>query len=501
MVHIPKLLSKSRLMRGYQCLKSIYLTIHNKMLEPPVTPDLQAIFDQGNAVGAEARKKYPHGVMVDNPAWDFFGALKKTRDLLKNETEVIFEAAFEYKGCFARADIIVYSKESKRWSIYEVKSTTKVKDEHYDDVGLQAWIMANSGLPIEKICIMHINNECRYPYLENLFTTVDVTEELRNRHNEIPAKLNSIFKTLKSETVPDIDIGKHCSSPNDCPFMQHCWAEKQIPSYSVFNLPLIKNKKWDLYSEGIINLDDPRLRSTVELSPAQERAVDVFISKKRHVDVAGIKNALSSWKFPMVFLDFETINPAIPRYESTTPYQQVPFQFSAHIWHSPESELNHKEYLHIDSSDPRPELIKKLIDACAGDGSIVAYYSTFEKQRIEELAEYSSTYRDQLNDLLSRFVDPLPIFRDFVYDNGFEGSFSLKTVAPSILGESYSYIGMLVDNGTAAQRAFEEIINPSTPADRRQDLITASLEYCKKDTLVMVELVKWLYEVKNEEQI
>ncbi len=212
MTAIPKLLSKTRLMRGYQCLKSIYLTIHNKELEPPVTPDLQAIFDQGNAVGAEARKIYPHGVMIDNPAWDFFGALKKTRELLQNETEVIFEAAFEYKGCFARADTVVYSKESKRWSIYEVKSTTKVKDEHYDDVGLQAWIMANSGLPIEKICIMHINNECRYPNLENLFTAVDVTEELRNRHNEIPAKLNSIFKAIKSETVPADRFHPKCTT-------------------------------------------------------------------------------------------------------------------------------------------------------------------------------------------------------------------------------------------------------------------------------------------------
>ena len=95
---LPKPLSKTRLMRGYQCLKSIYLTIHNKELEPPVGPDLQAIFDQGNVVGAKARKRYLNGVLVDNPAWDFFGALKKTRELLDKETEVIFEAAFEYTG-------------------------------------------------------------------------------------------------------------------------------------------------------------------------------------------------------------------------------------------------------------------------------------------------------------------------------------------------------------------------------------------------------------------
>ncbi|MCC6277277.1 MAG: Dna2/Cas4 domain-containing protein [Oligoflexia bacterium] len=248
MKQIPKLLSKTRLMRGYQCLKSIYLTIHNKGLEPPVTPDLQAIFDQGNVVGAEARKKYPEGVLVDFPAWDFFGSLKKTRELLKIETEVIFEAAFEYKGCYARADIISYSKETKRWSVYEVKSTTKVKDEHLDDVGLQAWIMANAGLPIEKISIMHLNSSCRYPNLKNLFTEVDVTEELRNRHTSILPRLTEIFKTIRLETIPNIDIGPHCSSPNDCPFSSHCWREKQIPNLSVFNLPGIKANKWELYS-------------------------------------------------------------------------------------------------------------------------------------------------------------------------------------------------------------------------------------------------------------
>lgn len=491
MAPIPKLLSKTKLMRGYQCLKSIYLTIHNKELEPPVTPDLQAIFDQGNIVGSEARKKYPNGVLVDFPAWDFFGSLKKTRELLKAETEVIFEAAFEYKDCYARADIIVYSKETNRWSIYEVKSTTKVKEEHLDDVGLQAWIISNAGLPIEKICIMHLNTGCRFPNLQNLFTEVDITEELRNRHNSIASKLTEIFKTIREDSVPEVDIGPHCTSPNECPFINHCWAQKNIPNLSVFNLPGIKSKKWDLYSKGIVNLDDPRL---ADLTPVQNRVVEVFKSKKRFIDAQGIKKAMDSWQFPLVFLDFETINPAIPRYDQTSPYQQVPFQFSAHIWESPDSDLIHKEYLHTDVGDPRPKLIPLLLEACKGNGSIVAYYSSFETQRIVEMADYSKDHEEKLGSLVDRFVDPLPIFRDYVYDNGFEGSFSLKTVAPSILGSSQSYIGMLVDNGTAAQRAFEEIINPQTNQERRDELIQASLEYCKKDTFVLVELVKWLYE-------
>ena len=170
----------------------------------------------------------------------------------------------------------------------------------------------------------------------------------------------------------------------------------------------------------------------------------------------------------------------------------MPFQFSAHVWASPESSLVHKEYLHTSKFDPRPNLIPSLLDACGDSGSIVAYYGQFESSRISELAEYSPANKKKLESLLERIVDPLPVIRDHVYDNSFAGSFSLKTVAPAILGESQSYDGMLVANGTAAQRAFDELINDETPQDRKNELIQASLEYCKKDTLVMVELVKWL---------
>lgn len=489
MKQLPKLLSKTKIMRGYRCLKFIYLTIHHPELEAPITPDQQALFDQGNAVGEEARKRFPGGTLVNNKPWDFFGSLKRTRELLAQKTEVIYEAAFEYNGCYARADIIQYSKDTQRWKIFEVKSSTKVKDEQLDDVGLQAWIMAKSGLPIEQISILHINNTCRYPNLENLFTAEDVTEKMRALYPEILGKVTNIFSVIKKNTVPDIDIGQHCTNPNECGFKENCWKEKKVPEVSVLDLPQIKTKKWDLYSQGIVKLDDSRLG---DLSPLQQRVADVFKTGKRFVDANGIRGALSNWKFPFIFLDFETINPAIPRYEGTTPYQQVPFQFSVHKWNSPNDELTHIEYLHTGKDDPRPNLISKLLEACGKTGSIIAYYGQFESGRIKELVDFSSKNKMQLEALLERIVDPLPIIRDHVYDNAFLGSFSLKNVGPAILGEDQSYEGMLVSNGTAAQRAFEELINDNTPKERKDELIAASLEYCKKDTLVMVELVKWL---------
>lgn len=490
----PKLLSKTKLMRGYRCLKNIYLTIHQPELEASITPDQQALFDQGNVVGEEARKRFPGGVLVDNKPWDFFGSLKRTRELLAQRTEVIYEAAFEYNGCYARADIIQYSKETQRWKILEVKSSTKVKDEHIDDVGLQAWIMAKSGLPIEQISILYINNNCRFPNLDDLFVSEDVTERLRTVYPDILPKITEIFSTIKRDSAPPTDIGQHCFSPNECGFKSHCWKENKIPEPSVFDLPQIKTKKWELYSKGIVRLDDPRL---VDLAPIQDRAVEAFKTGKRFIDKGGIRSALNDWKFPLIFLDFETINPVIPRYNGTSPYQQVPFQFSAHLWKSPDAELEHREYLHTDATDPRPKLIPSLLSACAGNSSIIAYYSQFESSRIKEMADAFPVFRTNLESLLPRMVDPLPVIRDFVYDHAFAGSFSLKAVAPALLGNHFSYEGMIVGNGTAAQRAFEEIISPSTIKERRDELCRGLIEYCKKDTLVMVELVKWLYSLNN----
>ncbi len=488
MKRIPKLLSKTKLMRGYRCLKSIYLTIHQPQLEPPVTPELQALFDQGNLVGETARRYIPGGTLVDCKPWEFGDALAKTRELIAAGTPIIYEAAFEYMGCYARADIITYSHESKRWSIYEVKSTTSVKQEHIDDVGLQTWIMAKGGLPIEKIHIMHLNRECRFPNLENLFLKIDVTQEMREHYPSVQPDIKEILETIYKDKIPEVDIGPHCNEPTECPFKAHCW--KDIPPVSIFNLPGIKDRKWELYQANIIALDDPRL---TDLTEAQQRMVDVFKSGERFVNQAAIKEAINTWTFPLVFLDFETINPAIPRYVGCGPYMQVPFQFSVHIQEQPDGDYTHHEFLYTENDDPRPALIKALLAACGTCGSIVAYYGKFESSRIMELAEFSPADAEALLALTERIVDPLPIFRADVYDNAFAGSFSLKYVAPAILGDEQSYAGMTVANGGEAQRAFEKIIAPTTTPERKRELEVALLDYCRKDTLVMADLVKWLY--------
>ena len=489
---IPKLLSKTKLLKGYQCLKNIYLTIHNPELESPVTPDKQAIFDQGNRVGQKAREYFPGGTLVDFPPWDFVGSLSKTKEHISQGVEILYEAAFEYNGLYARVDILKLSKETGRWKMFEVKSTTKFKDEHIDDIGLQAWIVAKTGLPLEQINLLHLNSECTYPDLSNLFVSVDLTQQIREIYPSILPKVSEILSSLKASDVPNIPIGPQCLSPYECGFKAHCW--KDIPTPSVFDLPKINSKKWEFYNQAIVDLKDERISG---LSDLPERALQVHRTQKRFVDSKAIQAVLSSWKFPLVFLDFETINPAIPRYEGTHPYQQVPFQYSVHVLKELDGEVEHQEFLHTDISDPRPALIPKLIEDCGAEGVVVAYFARFETDRMKELSEFLPQYKQGLDSLIARAVDPLEIIRESVYDVGFNGSFSLKAVAPALLGKEASYDGMFVGDGSAAQRAYEEIIDQNTSEQRKSELTQGILEYCKKDTLVMVELVKWLFKQVN----
>lgn len=486
----PVLLSKSKLMRGIRCLKCIYLTVHQPYLEAEITAETQALFDQGNEVGEYARKYFPGGVLVDHKPWDFAGALAKTKQLMQTkDIEIIFEAAFEFKGCYARVDIMQYSPESKRWRIFEVKSTTKVKPEHIDDVGLQAWIMAKSGIKIEQINILHLNPDCRYPDLSHLFVQQDITDEVRATYLDIQPKVHQIFTTLLQDQPPAIDIGPYCLLPNECGFKDHCFKEKNIGTFSILNLPGLKEKKWEYYKNGVVHLEDFH---KLPLSPQQQKIVSAHLEQKRFIDQEGIQRSLSQWQFPLVFLDFETINPAIPCYPGCGPYQHVPFQFSVHTWEHQEAPLKHQYYLHDAATDPRPELTTALIEALGNEGSIVAYHGKFEAARMNELAQFSPAYAEKLNDCIDRIVDPLPIIRECVYDYRFAGSFSLKNVAPALLGDPFSYENMLVADGGEAQRAFKELISPTISKQRKHALREALLVYCEKDTLVMVELVKWL---------
>ncbi|MEZ4815068.1 MAG: DUF2779 domain-containing protein [Bdellovibrionota bacterium] len=483
-----KYLSKSKIVRGMQCQKSLYLSVHSPELEPEVSESQQAVFDLGHEVGAAAQKVYPGGVLIAAQPRNPAKAYAETLDAMAAGECTIYEATFLFENVQVKVDILHKEKKSAKWKVIEVKSSTSVKDVHLNDMAIQAWVAENSGLKVSSYHLMHINSECRYPDLKDLFEVVDVTEQVLELKEKIPKDVKAIKKVLLGAKVPDVDIGPHCDDPYECSFKEHCWKEKKIPELSVFDLPGMGKKAWGFYQRGKIKLSD---LVGEKLSMNQQRAVDCYSSKKRHVNAKGIKSDMSSWEFPFYYLDFETIAFAIPKYKETGPYMQIPFQFSCHV-ETKKGALSHFEFLNTEDIDPRLGLVESLVSTVGDVGSVVSYNKGFEAGVMRRLADEYPKYSKKLNSIIDRLVDPLPIFKAHVYDNAFAGSFSIKAVAPALIGEKLSYDELEVGDGSAAQRAYLRLIDPSVNAKEKTQIKKAMIEYCKQDTLAMVELVRWL---------
>jgi hypothetical protein len=138
-----------------------------------------------------------------------------------------------------------------------------------------------------------------------------------------------------------------------------------------------------------------------------------------------------------------------------------------------------------------------MLDGLGDKGSIVSYNKAFEIGVIKKLAEYDRKNRSALLDLVDRFVDPLPIFRASVYHPNFLGSFSIKAVAPALLGSKLSYEHLEVGDGSTAQAWAEQILRGKIKGAELKKVVDHLLAYCQQDTMAMVELVRWLMKTKD----
>jgi hypothetical protein len=478
-------LSKSRFLAGLQCTKRLYLEVHHRDLATPTPPATQRIFNTGHEVGERAQLQFPGGILIDAEYYEKQKALDTTTEAIASGKNALFEPAFLFNNVFIRIDILRPTGDSS-WDLIEVKSVLTVSETHIIDATVQRYVTEGAGLTINKCYIMHLNRDCTFPDLSNLFILGDVTPQVAKLLPSIPDQVAEFYQIIARTETPNIPIGKHCDSPYTCQFREHCWQHVTEPS--IFSIPRISAKKIDmLISQGITSIHDTP--DDFKLSENQQRHVDVFKNNRPQILWPAIRDQLATLQYPLHFLDFETQMEAIPRLPGLRPFNQYPFQFSLHILHE-DGNLDHFEYLHRDASDPREPLAKALIDTIDPSGTIMAYNASFEIRVIGNLAWRIPSLRHSLYRLRDRFFDLLPIFRDYYFHPGFLGSNSIKDVLP-VLVPDLSYSNLEVHDGGDAQLAWDEIITTDDKS-RRIELAASLLAYCRLDTLAMVRLYKSL---------
>ncbi len=486
-------LSKSSFIKGLQCDKYLYLHKNNYKLKDPLKHSTQAVFDQGNQIGLLARSLFPNGV-DSSPSTHFkiIESVKKTMNFIENGENIIYEATFIFNEILAALDILV--KDNEGWKAYEVKSSTSIKDTYIKDAAIQYYTIINSGINLVDISIVYVNKKYIYNgYLEKnkFFTIKSVKDKVLEYLPSIPNKVSRFKNILDLDSTPKIDIGPHCLKPYECDFKGTCW--KHIPENSVFNISNLRdNKKFELYNKGVITLDQIDLSET-KLSEKQIIQVECEIDGKTHINKEKLENFLNNLNYPLYFLDFETINPAIPLFLGTSPYQQVLFQYSLHIQKTENSKPLHKEYLQDPSKESEIELIRKLVNDCEGLGDILVYNISFEKGVINKLIHKFPDYKLQLQSIVDRLKDLMIIFKNkWFYKPEMKGSSSIKDVLTA-LDPELSYKKIYIQDGGMASSIYLSMVNKTFKGDEismRKNL----QEYCRLDTYGMVKIIEKLKE-------
>ncbi len=482
-------------MKGCQCTKALYLNKYHKNLRDEISAAQEAIFSRGTAVGELAQDLYPGGVDASpEDYYNFQASVRKTAEYIAKGEEIIYEAAFQFDGVLAALDILV--KKEGHWHAYEVKSSTSVSSTYELDASLQYFVISNSGLSLKSISIIHLNNQyVRQGNLniEELFTVADITEVVLNLQETVQTKIPELKKILKLTDMPNIQIGKHCNTPYTCDFQSHCW--KHLPEErSVFTLSNARGKDWELYNEGVYSLED--VPTDYPLNEKQRMQVSGYKTGKIHINKKGIKDFLSTIKHPMYFFDFETIMPAVPMWDNSKPYQQIPFQYSMHYQGVAGGTLEHYEFLaEIEAAkDPRIAMIEQLIKETQRPGDIWVYNIGFERARLTEIARDLPKYNDAALAIADRLRDLMkPFQQKLYYTPDMDGRYSIKKVLPALVPEM-NYDALEIQEGGTASATFESMISGTFKGDvltTRRHL----LEYCKMDTFAMVKILEKLYAV------
>ncbi len=484
------ILSKSTFLRGVQCPKSLYLYKNFIQLRDSVSAEQQAIFNRGNKVGLLAQKLFLGGIdATSTKRSNNIASVEKTKQLIESGAKVIYEAAFQHQHVLAILDILV--KVDEKWFAYEVKSSTKISATYLLDASLQYWVITNSGLPLEDISLITINNK----YLRNgvidlnqLFSITSIKEHALKNQDLINEKINLSKQVVVESRMPDIEIGEQCFTPYNCDFMGNCW--KSVPKNSVFEITgIAKSEQFSLYNQGFKTIMEiPEINSLNEGVKTHIKSVK---AGKPIIDLLAINQFLNKVEYPLFFMDFETFMPAIPIYDNTRPYQHIPFQYSLHYKKDKCAPIEHFCFLAEQGFDPRKLFIENLLKHSEGEGTVLVYDALMEKGVLNALKIEFPQYALNIDNLLNRIVDLMQPFQaKSYYHPDMKNSYSIKNLLHALVPE-LSYKNLKISSGSIAMVAFENM-QTETDMFKILEIREQLLAYCELDTLSMVKIFEIL---------
>jgi hypothetical protein len=461
------------------------------------------IIEDGNLAEAACRLLYPEGVLIESHHGQ---AIIDTKEVMADR-QTVFQATFQNDVFYLRADILkcvgpvvddgIVTSGLGGWELFEVKATNEVKrrapHHHVNDLAFQKIVIEACGVKIVKAGVIHLNREYRKNGEVNnhaLFMEEDLTAEVMAAEEQVRGEMEQMKECLEQPEQAGCAClyegrSNHCST--------FAYSNPEVPAYSVHNFNRIgmsKKKLEDWVDRGELALTE--IHNPEDLNKAQKLQYTACLLDKAIIDYAAVRKALDGLVFPLQFFDYEGYGSAIPMFDGFGAYEQVPFQYSLHIMQAG-GEIEHREFI---ITEPTGDLTLPLIERMKVDidpaGTVISWYSSYEKQRNDKLAELHPEYASFLKEINDKMFDLMTIFSDGHYvDPAFKGSASIKKVLP-VLVPALNYSVMNISKGDQASERWEKLISAKTSATEKEKIARDLLDYCALDTWAMVEIYRVL---------
>ena len=471
------MLSKTDFFLYLEAPMHLWAKAHNQIEVDALTPYDQHLAQQGQQVEALAQNYIKQVVL---PGYQ--------------NAKIYFQKTFNDGRFLSRVDALIWDREVDAYDLFEIKSSTSVKPEHELDLTFQVLLLENL-LNLRHVVLLHIDKTYQRAEdlaLERFFICKELSEKVENRRTFV-AENREIARSLMQ--LPSPQPGFACHKPQSCPCPSLCHPDH--PPHSVYDLPYLGKKAAALREMGVISIHD--IPDALEFNPNQSKHIRAVKLGEPLIEKRAIKQRLDGLDHPLYFLDYETVNPAIPLFPGYQPYEHIIFQYVLYVLEKPGAVPLLYEYLHTAPNDPAPEITPHLLNHIGSHGSVIVWNQSFEKHRNLDLARRCPQYADGLMDVNARLFDLMKIFKDGCYVHpDFHGSASLKAVLP-VLCPHLSYTDLEIQNGEETMLKWYWLQTGEPSPEERKATEDAMKAYCGLDTLGMVEIYQHLNKIVGGE--
>ncbi|MDR2772559.1 MAG: DUF2779 domain-containing protein [Elusimicrobiota bacterium] len=483
-------IKKSTFFNYLNCPTLGWLSKHKKIKEKTGLKE-KLLFFEWRDIHNRAYELFPDAInaQINSPA----ASAQNTNELLQNpNNKTITCAYFTASNFIARVDVVKRCENSNELDLIEIKLGKISKLKYIKEMAYISMVLLKSGMNINTVSMMLLNTGYKFGVdVSQMFSSFNCTRKVEEKTLEYILIADKVEAAIESENMPSPKFNKTC---NKCFFFSTCFGTKY--QNLIFDLPKLSPIVIDeLIEKNIFSIEE--IPDDIELTKMQQIVKTCVQNNSVYISPT-LKDEIDAIKPPYYYLDFESINTAIPLYPNVPSRSQIINQYSIHKSLTIDGPVQHFEYIATGEKDDQYQIAKNLVDVLGQEGSIMTY-APFEKIVIERFTLQFPNLKNELLSIVARIVDLEKIIRENYYDIRFHGRSSIKTLLP-ILTKDTTYNNLEISKGGDAAAFFTFMAMGIYDATKSRKIKEYLLKYCAQDTMALLELHQFLFNVVNHKK-